>query len=115
MRNISIFAIFLTAAVFTSQAADMKGMDRNNTHERSTSIGAKNEEVHRATGTVREVDITRGRVIIRHGPVKTLNWSGITMMFRVEDTTLFERLIVGRDVDFEFIKRGGDYVITAVK
>lgn len=115
MTAIFIFTLLLTAAVFTSQAADMKRTDSNDVREKSTSIETRDEPVHHAFGTVRKLDAARGTVLIWHGPVKSLNWSSIIMRFSVADTALFERLVVGQEVDFDFIKREGDYVITAVQ
>jgi hypothetical protein len=37
------------------------------------------------------------------------------MGFKVKDTSLFDKLVVGNQVQVEIVKEGTDYVATAVK
>jgi Cu(I)/Ag(I) efflux system protein CusF len=69
--------------------------------------------VHKATGVVTKVD--KDKVMIKHEPVRTLNWPGMTMAFTVKDKALMEKLAKDRKVDFEFRQEGRDYVVTSVK
>jgi len=69
--------------------------------------------VHKATGVVTKVD--KDKVSIKHEPVQTLNWPGMTMAFKVRDKALMEKLAIGKKIDFEFTQEGRDYIVTAVK
>jgi Cu(I)/Ag(I) efflux system protein CusF len=71
--------------------------------------------VHRATGTVKKVDTTRGSVTLAHEPVPSLKWPAMTMAFTVKDKAAIEKLRPGSKIDFEFVQQGRDYVITQVK
>ena len=88
---------------------DMKGMDM-----KSEKKGGK-ASVHKGSGTVTKVDQDKGTVTISHGPVQTMQWPAMTMTFTVKDKKLFEKLATDKKVDFEFVERGKDYVVTSVK
>jgi Cu/Ag efflux protein CusF len=92
-----------------AQSGGMKNMDAG----QKPSAGA--QEAHKATGVVKKVDSRTGTVTLAHDPVKSLNWPAMTMGFTVKETALFDKLAVDRKVEFEFVQRGKDYVITAVK
>ena len=70
---------------------------------------------HQAGGSVKKLDAAKGTVTFAHGPVKSVNWPAMTMGFRVNDKALLERLDVGKEVEFEFVQEGADYVVTAVR
>ena len=71
--------------------------------------------VHKATGVVKKADAAKSMVTLAHGAVPELKWPAMTMSFTVKDKALFDKLAVGKKVDFEFIEQGKSYVVTAVK
>ena len=73
------------------------------------------DRVHKATGVVTKVDAGKGRVTIKHEPVRSLEWPAMTMAFSVPDKTMLERMPKDKKIDFEFVQRGRDYVVTSVK
>ncbi len=85
----------------------MKGMDQ----KRSDNSKA----THRADATVKNVDAASGKVTLSHAPVKSLGRPAMTMGFMVKDKALFDKLAVGKNVEFEFVQQGSDYVVTTVK
>jgi len=70
---------------------------------------------HQAIGVVKGVDPKAGTATIEHGPVKTLNWPGMTMPFNVPDPDVRAKLVVGKKVEFEFEQRGTTSVIVSIK
>ena len=68
-----------------------------------------------ATGLVKAVDAAAGKVTISHGPIKAFHWPPMTMSFQVRDKALFDRLVVGKTVDFDVVHEDGAYVVTAVR
>ncbi len=70
---------------------------------------------HHAIGTVKKVDAAKGMVTLAHGPVESLAWPSMTMGFKVKDKALLDKLAVGRQVEFDFVKEGAGYVVTAVR
>lgn len=107
------FAVSLasSAALAQQKMDSMKGMDMN----AKPAASAPGGMTHHATGTVKKVDAKSGVVTIAHGPVKTLNWSAMSMGFQVNDKMLLEKLKVGQKVDFDFEQNSKGYVVTSVK
>jgi Cu/Ag efflux protein CusF len=66
-------------------------------------------------GEVRRVDKPGGRITVRHGRIYDLDMPPMTMVFRVKDATLLDRLKAGDKIDFLVEKQDGNYVITGVK
>jgi Cu(I)/Ag(I) efflux system periplasmic protein CusF len=69
--------------------------------------------VHKATGVVTKVD--NAKVTIKHEPVQSMNWPSMSMAFTVKDKALMNKIKNGQKIDFEFIREGRDYVVSAVK
>jgi len=70
---------------------------------------------HQGTGVVKRIDVAKGVVALQHGPIKTLNWPGMTMDFRVREPKLLTGLKPEQKVSFELVEDKGGYVITGIK
>ena len=90
---------------------DMKGMDMKGMESGKKEKGA----VHKGVGVVKKVDAKAGTVTLDHEPIKSMNWSAMTMSFVVKDKKLLEKLKDGKKVEFEFVQQGKDNVLTAVQ
>jgi Cu/Ag efflux protein CusF len=64
---------------------------------------------HYALGVVQQADRASGAVTLAHEPVPTLKWPAMTMQFKVADPALFERLLAGARVAFEFVAEDSGY------
>jgi len=81
-----------------------------------TGAGTKTEvKTHKGVGTVKKIDAAAGRVTLAHGPIPSLKWSAMTMGFAVKDKALLGKLSPEKKIEFEFVQKGRDYVITSVK
>jgi Cu(I)/Ag(I) efflux system periplasmic protein CusF len=69
---------------------------------------------HNATGVVTKPP-ANGKVTIKHDPVPSLKWPGMTMAFVVRDKALADKLKPGQKIEFQFVQEGRDYVVTSVK
>src|SRR5690242_16027938 len=67
--------------------------------------------VTRATGIVKGMDPSIGRIIISHEPVPSLKWPAMTMSFRISPE-LAKGLKVDQKVEFEFLPKDMDGTIT---
>lgn len=72
-------------------------------------------QTHQATGVVKGVNAAKGVVMLKHDPVKSLNWPGMTMEFAVRDKKLLEGLKPEQKVSFEFVQEKSASVITSIK
>ena len=70
---------------------------------------------HTTTGTVKRVDAKAGTVTLDHEPVKSLDWPAMTMVFKVRDKAVMDKLAQCKKVEVQFEQRGKDYVITSAK
>jgi Cu(I)/Ag(I) efflux system protein CusF len=101
-------ACFSASNVFAQHdSMDMAGMDMGGMSGKTTSS--------EGVGVVDSVDQAKKTVTISHEPIASLNWSAMTMDFAVEDKTLFNKLLVGKKINFQFIKQGSRYVVKGVK
>lgn len=102
-------------SVSATQADDMSGMDM----KKPMPMGKKADQMeimnYAGSGFVKSIDKTSGTVTLAHAPIAALNWPAMTMAFKVTDTMLYDKLVVGKKVEFTLEKQGSDYVITAVK
>ena len=99
---------------------DMKDMDMNKCMDMmgkdKKSAGKKSDaKSHKGIGTVKKVDRAAGTVTLAHGPVESMKWPAMTMSFAIRDKAMLDKLSPEKKVEFEFVQRGTDYVITSVK
>ncbi|MCC4118161.1 copper-binding protein [Aromatoleum toluclasticum] len=125
MKHVKAFAVIVALALATGSTQaqpkmdGMKGMDMGG--EKGMPMkdmpmdGAARGQTHQAIGTVKKVDVARGMVTIAHGPVASLKWPSMTMGFMVKDKALLDKLAVDGQVEFNFVKEGGGYTVTAVR
>jgi Cu/Ag efflux protein CusF len=63
------------------------------------------------SGVVRKVDKDAGKVTIRHGPIVNLGMPQMTMIFRVKDPAMLDRLKEGDEIRFVADKVDGAYTV----
>ena len=103
------------------KGAEMKTMDEQKCQtmmsgSKEKHLAKKGElDTYKAAAVVLEVDMLKGKVKLAHQAVKSLNWPAMTMGFIVNDKKLLTKLSVGKRVNVEFKKEGGDYVVVAVE
>ena len=90
--------------------AQQKDMDMDMGAAHGTAMGM----AHHAAGMVKSLDSQTGKVAVAHGPVKSLDWPAMTMVFVVRDPALLPKFKLNQKVDFEFVQEGKDYVVTKV-
>ena len=77
--------------------------------------GVAYAQSHQATGVVKRIDTAKGVVALQHGPIKSLNWPGMTMDFSVRDPKLLTAIKPEQKVTFEIVEEKGRYIITGIK
>jgi Cu/Ag efflux protein CusF len=66
-------------------------------------------------GEVRKVDRDNKKITIKHGEIRNLDMPGMTMVFRVSDPALLDRVNAGDKVRFRAEKTGGSFVVTDIQ
>lgn len=66
-------------------------------------------------GEVRKVDKEQGKVTLKHGPIANLDMPGMTMVFKVADPKMLDKLTPGDKVKFAASKQDGGFTVTAME
>jgi Cu(I)/Ag(I) efflux system protein CusF len=82
-----------------------------NTHAASPSDGKA--EVVKAQ--VVKVDAGRGKVTLRHAPIKSIGMEAMTMPFKVKDAALLEAIKAGDKVTFSVATVDDELVVTRIQ
>lgn len=94
-----------------AQSGDMKGLDMKSAPTDRKAAPA----AYKSVGVVRKTDPAKGTVTLAHEAIKELKWPAMTMPFLVKDKTLYEKLVVDRTVEFEFVEQApSQFVITRI-
>jgi len=64
-----------------------------------------------SSGVVKKVDNASGKVTIRHGPLENLGMPKMTMVFRVKDPAMLDRLKEGDEIRFVAEKVDGAFTV----
>jgi Cu/Ag efflux protein CusF len=86
-------AICLSAGLLTAAAAQQNSVD----------------------GTVEKIDKGAGKVTLKHGPIKNLDMEAMTMVYRVQDPSVLDKLKVGQKVKFEADRVNGQISVTKIE
>jgi len=77
----------------------------------ATSAWAGGNE-HEASGTVKKVDKAKRTLTISHGPIRSMNMSGMTMDFQVADPAMLSEVKPGDNIKFVLsTDRRGRFVV----
>ena len=68
-----------------------------------------------AKGTIIAIQLESGTIKIKHGEIKKLDMSAMTMTYKVANPALLQGLSVGDKVGFDVQDQGSDYVLTAIR
>jgi Cu(I)/Ag(I) efflux system protein CusF len=107
MKKLVVLLAALALFPVCNAFAQRDGMDMSETSIKTTT--------NNGVGVVDAVDQTKGIVTLRHEPIASLGWPAMTMDFAVEDKRLFSKLIVGKKVQFQFVKQHNSYVVKEVR
>ena len=66
-------------------------------------------------GVVNKIDAKGQKVTIKHEDLKNLDMPAMTMVFRVKDTAILEKLKEGQDIEFVAERVDGKLTLTQVK
>lgn len=79
----------------------------------SLGIAAQTSDITDAE--VRKVDKSAGKMTLRHSEMKKLDMPAMTMVFRVKDPALLDRVKAGDKVKFKAENAGGTMTITEIE
>ena len=68
-----------------------------------------------ADGEVRKVNKESKKVTLKHGPIKSLDMPGMTMVFQVKDAAMLDSFKAGDKVKFKAEQTGRAYFVTEIE
>lgn len=89
-------------------ASDIGGMKMNQHADMAQAT-----PTHKATGVVKAIDLTKGKITLAHGPVSSISWPAMTMAFHI-DQDLADGIQTGQRVEFEFTVHGMKATVTKI-
>ncbi len=66
-------------------------------------------------GEVRKVDKENKKITLKHGEIKNLDMPPMTMVFKVKDAAMLDKLQAGDKVMFSVEKLDGSYTVTGIE
>ena len=110
---VTLLVALSAPGLVVAQSSDMKSMASHGAMDHASNDAKV--ITHKAVGVVQKIDRNNGTVTLAHEAVQSLNWPPMTMAFAVKPKGLLDKFAVGKKVNVEFVGRGKDYVVTAVK
>ena len=77
--------------------------------------GTQAQSAALADGEVRKVDKDAKKLTLKHGPIQSLNMPAMTMVYRVKDPAMLDKLKAGDKVKFEAQNEGNAYTVTRIE
>lgn len=65
-------------------------------------------------GEVVKIDKSAGKITLKHGPIKKLDMDSMTMVFRVADPVMLDKVKVGEKIEFEADRVNGAITVTKI-
>ena len=100
--GLALFAVFASASAQTSPP-------------QSGSIATQPAASAMIEGEVRKVDKEQGKITLKHAPIPNLEMPGMTMVFRVKEPAMLERVQAGDKVRFAADKLNGLITVTSIE
>ncbi|MFN7474038.1 MAG: copper-binding protein [Burkholderiales bacterium] len=110
----------LVAAVFSSVITLVSAQAHHN-HGSSPGTAAKAEEKsatakpEMVAAEVKKVDMDAKKITLKHGEIKSLDMTPMTMVFQVKDVKLIENLKAGDKVKFSAEQTKSGYAVTSIE
>lgn len=112
MNALSTFTLAVTLAAAASVAAAQNGGQGAHAAHAGHATPATAEL---ADGEVKKIDKEAGKITLRHGELKNLNMSAMTMVFRVKDAAMLDQVKAGDKVRFAADRVNGAVTIVQLQ
>lgn len=107
----SVSVIAAVAAVVFGASASAQSID----HSRRTLAQAKADTATMVDAEVRKVDKDAGKVTLKHQPITNLDMPAMTMVFRVKEPEMLDKLKAGDKVRFAADRVGGQFTVVKIE
>jgi Cu/Ag efflux protein CusF len=115
MKNLN--KIFILTAMLTGAAsaysASLAGAPMAAGEAKKEAPAAMSADM--TDGEIRKVDMENKKITLKHGVIKNLDMPGMTMVFRVKDPAMLDKVKAGDKVRFKAEKADGAIVVTDIQ
>lgn len=103
-----------TLALVAALTAPAFVMAQDAHHGHGAVIKTSSATAALADGEVKKVDKDAGKMTIKHGPIENLGMSNMTMVFRVKDPAMLDKVKPGDKIRFAAEKVNGALTVTKI-
>ncbi len=68
-----------------------------------------------SSGEVKKIDKEAGKITLKHGPLVNLDMAPMTMVFRVKEASMLDKVKVGDKINFAAEKINGALTVTQIE
>ena len=105
----------LAVAAFSLATAVHAQAQATTDHAAHHAPAASSATAAMADGEVRKIDREQAKLTLKHGRIENLDMPGMTMVFKVKDAAMLDKVQVGSKVKFKAEKADGAIVVTNVE
>ena len=106
--------VAVASALIFSVTVPARAQKDHGMHDQRPSASAAEQAM--TDGEIRKVDKDAQKITIRHGPMPALDMpSAMTMVYRVADPAMLEKVKAGDKVRFEAEKVGSVFTVTKIE
>lgn len=107
--------IHIIAAAAALACTSVFGQTTDTDHAAHHAGAASATAVSAAEGEVRKIDKEQGKVTLKHGPIASFEMPGMTMVFKVADPKMLDKVKEGDKVKFAAERVNGAITVTAIE
>ncbi len=115
VSKLSVVVVAALIAWIGSPVSAAPGHQGNERAGSATRRAGSPSGVPRSEGTIKELDRAAGKVTIAHGPLTNLDMPRMTMVFRVRDSAMLERIKPGDRIRFTADRTDGAFTVTQIE
>ncbi|WP_159566863.1 copper-binding protein [Budvicia diplopodorum] len=102
MNNKSVLAGIIFSVIWSMSFNLQADTNDHHHNEKDASVVKSGVvEMHHTTGTVTQVEASRGLIIIHHPPIASLEWDEMTMPFPIVDKAMLKGIKIGDKVKLD--------------
>jgi Cu/Ag efflux protein CusF len=109
LQQIALITLLATSAQAWAQSHGEMTMDKP-----ATAMGAASD-MAMSDGVVRKVDKSTGKVTLKHGEIRNLDMPPMTMVFRVKEPALLDKVKAGDKVRFTADEIRGNLTLVTIE
>ncbi len=116
LKKIAMAALVASATLASTGLLAQPAMDMGGMKDKGTAMDMKDMKgMEMSSGEVRKIDKDAQKITLKHGEIKSMDMPGMTMVFKVLEPALLDKVKVGDKVMFNAEKRDGAIVVTAIE